>query len=467
MTLNELLLMRHEWMLLLTILIMLGGEITMDSNQRKNIHLLAIGTMGIVTVTGFLPIRYGSLFGGMYITDPMRILMKNLLYSGLFIIFMQSTTWLNHDAMKNRTSEFYLLLLSSVLGASYLISSGHFLMFYLSLELLTLPVAALAAFVHYQENSAEAGIKLILSSGFASAILLMGIAFIYGSAGTLYFHHLVLSGSANAMLGFAFLLSGLAFKISLVPFHLWTADVYEGSPTPVTAYLSVISKGAAVFALALVAGELFKSIEVQWSYVMYALAILTMTIGNLFALRQQNIKRFLAFSSIAQAGFIMLGIVRVDELGITSVLYFFLVYIFSNLAAFGVVIAVERVAGRYNIADYNGFYSTNPSLSLVMMLAMFSLAGIPPLAGFFGKFFLFMSAAQHGYYVLLGIAVLNAVIALYYYLLVVRAMFIAQNDHPVPSVTTSLPMKVALAICTTGIMFTGFFGNVFEWMRKM
>jgi NADH-quinone oxidoreductase subunit N len=358
-------------------------------------------------------------------------------------------------------------MLSSLIGVSYMISSGHFLMFYLGLELTTIPIAALAAYEQFKSKSAEAGIKLILSSAFSSAILLFGISVLFGAIGNLYFNAFVSGDSMINVLGFIFFFSGLAFKISIVPFHLWTADVYEGSPTSVTSYLSVISKGSAVFILVIVLTTLFRVIQPMWQEVLYATSILTMTIGNLFAIRQQNVKRFLAFSSIAQAGFIMLGIVGGTALGMATVIYFVLVYVFSNLAAFGVVQAVEQASGKVTVDDYNGLYKTNPKLSLVMMLALFSLAGIPPLAGFFGKFFLFTAVAESGFYVLLGVAVLNTVISLYYYLLVIKAMFINSSDTPVIAFTSDGAMRISLVACSAGILVIGFYSPVFAYIKEL
>jgi len=467
MSLNELMIMRHEWALVAVALILLIAEIGMDETRKQNIKLFACVLMALVTLLGFLPADTGTLFGNMYVTDPMRILMKNILNVGVLIIFLQSFSWLKQPNYQDRITEFYLLMLASLIGVSYMISSGHFLMFYLGLELTTIPIAALAAYEQFKSKSAEAGIKLILSSAFSSAILLFGISVLFAANENLYFNSFESSDSMINVLGFIFFFSGLAFKISIVPFHLWTADVYEGSPTSVTSYLSVISKGSAVFILVIVLTTLFRVIQPMWQEVLYATSILTMTIGNLFAIRQQNLKRFLAFSSIAQAGFIMLGIVGGTTLGMATVIYFVLVYVFSNLAAFGVVQAVEQASGKIKIDDYNGFYKTNPRLSLVMMLALFSLAGIPPLAGFFGKFFLFTAVAESGFYVLLGVAVLNTVISLYYYLLVVKAMFINNSDTPVTAFTSDMAMRISLVVCSVGILIIGFYSPVFEYIKEL
>ncbi len=459
--------MRHEWALVAVVLVLLVFEIALPDDGKKKINIIAALLVTTVTIIGFLPAEQGTLFGGMYITDPLRLLMKNILNIGVVLIFLQSVHWLRQDLYQDRSSEFYMLILASLIGVNYMISSGHFLMFYLGIELTTIPIAALASYEQYKSKSAEAGIKLILSSAFSSAILLFGLSVIYADTGSLYFEGFQFSNSLINVLGFIFFFSGLAFKISIVPFHLWTADVYEGSPTNVTSYLSVISKGSAIFILVIVLFTLFNSIQLLWQDVLYATSILTMTIGNLFAIRQQNLKRFLAFSSIAQAGFIMLGVINASALGMATVIYFMVVYVFSNLAAFGVIQTVGHASGKVTIDDYNGLYKTNPQLSLVMMLALFSLAGIPPLAGFFGKFFLFTAVAESGFYVLLMIAVLNTVISLYYYLLVVKAMFINTNEHPIASFKSDYAMRISLVICVVGILVTGLYSPVFEYIKNL
>jgi NADH-quinone oxidoreductase subunit N len=351
----------------------------------------------------------------------------------------------------------------------FMISSGDFLMFYLGLELATIPIAALAAYTHHQSKSAEAGIKLILSSALSSGILLFGVSLIYGSTGSIYFDTIakLYANTPMQVLAFIFFFTGMAFKLSLVPFHLWTADVYEGAPINVTSYLSVISKGAAAFILVILMFTVFNTILPIYNNILYLIAVLTMTIGNLFALRQKNMKRFLAFSSISQAGFILLGILGGNIMGMTAVVYFILVYIFSNLGAFGVVSAISTVTGKETMDDYNGLYGTNPKLSLLMMLSLFSLAGIPPVAGFFGKFFLFASAASAGYYWLVFIAVLNATVSLYYYLLVVKAMFINKNDTPLSYFKSDLATRAGLVLSALGIFVLGFWSQIYEIINSL
>ncbi|MBL7137920.1 MAG: NADH-quinone oxidoreductase subunit N [Bacteroidales bacterium] len=460
--------MRHELLLVLITVILLLVEIFLPADRKRKIILPALILFGAVMILGFIPGPTGSLFGGMYVTTPLTLMMKNIITIGVFIVFLQSVDWLKKEENKEKISEYFLLLLSTLIGMEYMLSSGDFLMFYLGLELATIPLAALAAFERFKEKSAEAGVKLIFISALSSGILLYGLSMIYGTVGTLYFDEVVngINGAPLQILAFIFFFAGMAFKISIVPFHLWTADVYEGAPVNITSYLSVISKGAAVMIFTILLFTVFSKITIMWKDVIYVTSILTMTIGNLFALRQQNLKRFLAFSSIAQAGFIFLGIIGQSQLGMTTVIYFVLVYIFSNLGAFGVVAVISNRTGKENIDDYDGLYRTNPKLSLTMMLALFSLAGIPPVAGFFGKFFLFTAAAQQGLYILVLIAVLNTIIALYYYLLVVKAMFLNRSDKPIEYFKSDGYSRLGLAICVAGLVIIGIYSPVYEFINQ-
>jgi NADH-quinone oxidoreductase subunit N len=461
--------MRHELLLIASALLVLIAEIFIHPDKRRYLTLFSVVLFGVITIVGFLPSPTGSLFGDMYINTSTRLLMKNILNIGAFLVFLQSVSWLKKEENSEKISEYFLLLNSTLIGMNFMISAGHFLMFYIGIELATIPIAALAAFDRYKNSSAEAGIKLILSSALSSGILLYGLSMIYGTTGTFYFNEIAASFVSNNLqiLGFIFFFAGMAFKISIVPFHLWTADVYEGAPVNITSYLSVISKGAAIFILIIILFTVFPVIIATWQKTIYVTSILTMTIGNLFAIRQQNLKRFLAFSSISQAGYILLGLIGGNQLGMASVIYYVLVYIFSNLGAFGVVIAVSNATGKENIDDYNGLYHTNPKLSLIMTLALFSLAGIPPVAGFFGKFFLFTAAAQKGYYLLVLIAVLNTIISLFYYLLVVKAMFINKGESPIEKFRSDFPTRFALGICVGGIIVTGFASIIFEVIKDL
>ncbi|PJB12882.1 MAG: NADH-quinone oxidoreductase subunit N [Flavobacteriales bacterium CG_4_9_14_3_um_filter_40_17] len=470
MTLDSFSFMRHEILLLAVIILLLIAEIFIPKNKKSNIVHLVVLLFGVHTVVGIFPMGEESLFGGMFRTNNLIHFFKNVLNIGVFILLLQSTDWIQEKIFsQNRGTEFFLLLFSSLLGMYFMISAGDFLMFYIGLELSTLPVAALTAYETSKRISSEAGIKFILSAGLASGTALFGITLLYASSGSIYFDDIMqLIASDNlTILAFILFFTGLAFKISLVPFHFWTADVYEGAPISVASYLSVISKGSAVFILMIMLFTVLKPLMHIWENLLYLIALATMFMGNLFALRQQNMKRFLAYSSIAQAGFILLGMVTGTQLGTATVVYFVMIYIFSNLAAFGVVQAISLKTGRENMNDYEGLYRTNPNLSLVMMLALFSLAGIPPVAGFFGKFFLFTAAASKGYYLLVFIAVVNVTISLYYYLLVVRAMFIRTNESAIPYFKNKIYMRLGLIIAAAGILVLGLYSPLYDYIYEL
>ncbi|AKQ45150.1 NADH-quinone oxidoreductase subunit N [Rufibacter radiotolerans] len=467
---SSLLLMRQEVLLLGIALLLVIAEIFIPSHRKSSTVHLAILLFGVHTALGFLPIAEDSLFGGMFRTNSLIHFFKNVLNIGVLVLLLQSADWLQEKIVKqNRGTEFFILLFFSLLGMYFMISAGDFLMFYIGLELSTLPVAALASYELMKRSSSEAGIKLILSAALASGVSLFGISMLYATTGSIYFNDVaqVITTAHLSVLGFVLFFAGLAFKISLVPFHFWTADVYEGAPISVASYLSAISKGAAAFILMILLFTVLKPLMPVWENLIYVVALATMFLGNLFALRQQNMKRFLAFSSISQAGFILLGLITGTQLGTATVVYFVMIYIFSNLAAFGVVQAISLQTGKENMDDYNGLYRTNPKLSLVMMLALFSLAGIPPVAGFFGKFFLFTAAASEGYYLLVFLAVVNVTISLFYYLLVVRAMFLRKSDNPIPLFQNKIYMRLGLTITVIGILVLGLYSPLYDYIFEL
>ena len=409
-------------------------------------------------------------FGGMYQTNSSISVIKSILALGAFIVLIQSHTWLVRKDTSFKEGEFYLLLISTLLGMNMMVSANHFLLFFLGLEMASVPMACLVAFDKYRHHSAEAGAKFILTATFSSGVMLYGISFLYGATGTLYFNDMqtLLHATPLTIMGLVFFFSGLGFKISLVPFHFWTADSYQGAPTTVTGYLSVVSKGAASFALLTILMKVFSNMIEQWQYMLYIVIVLSITIANLFAIRQTELKRFMAFSSISQAGYIMLAVVANNSLGIAALSYYVLIYVVANMAVFTIIgIIEEHNNGTTEMESYNGLYSTNPKLSLIMTLALFSLGGIPPFAGMFSKFFVFMSAVEQGNtlsYAIVFIALINTVVSLYYYLLIVKAMYINKNDKALPTFKSDVNTKVALTICTAGILLLGVCSFVFEYI---
>lgn len=423
------------------------------------------------------PIETHTVFGGMYIATPAIGVIKTILAFGTLIVLIQSKEWLSRPDTAFKEGEFYLLVIATLLGMNMMVSANHFLLFFLGLEMASVPMACLVAFDKYRHDSAEAGAKFILTATFSSGVMLYGISFIYGAVGTLYFEDIAtqLTATPFTILGMVFFFSGLGFKISLVPFHFWTADSYQGAPTTVTGYLSVVSKGAAAFALCTILMKVFAPMVLYWQYLLYIVIVLSITVANLFAIRQTNLKRFMAFSSISQAGYIVLAIVGNSALSVTALSFYVLIYVVANMAVFTIISAVEEHNnGTVMMDSYNGFYQTNPKLAFLMTLALFSLGGIPPFAGMFSKFFIFMAAVQDAdlstsvgawAYIVLFIALINTVISLYYYLLIVKAMYIKKSDNPLPTFKSHTNTKLALAVCTAGVVLFGVCYMVFDWIH--
>ncbi len=463
-------LMRNEILLVIAVLALILVDLFTPKAKKKFVIHTANVLFFLFMLWSFVPLPEGTLFGGSFVSKPLIGFFKAVMNVGVMLIMLQAVEWVRKELIpQGFASEFYVLLWSSLLGLDYLISSGDFLMFYLGLELSALPVAALAAFEFYRKRSAEAAVKYVLLAAMSSAIMLFGISLIYATSGSIYFDDILHVNQMPLLelVGFVMMVSGVAFKISLVPFHFWTADVYEGAPTVVSNYLSVISKGAAVFILMTLLFVPLRRYEGTWTLMLWILAVLTMFVGNFFALRQQNMKRFLAFSSVAQAGFILLGVIGGNAMAVKTVIYFLLIYIFSNVAAFGVVHVIAMHSGKENIDDYTGLYRTNPRLSLLLMLALFSLAGIPPVAGFFGKFFLYATAAHKGYYWLVFIAVVNVTISLYYYLLPVRAAFLRRSENPIPYFRSDIYSKLGFAVLAAGLIVIGLYSPLYEYIAQL
>ena len=447
---------------------------TAKTEERRWFNPLASVLLLLNTFVCLLPMEAQTAFGGMYVTSSAVNVMKAILSMGTFIVVLQSRVW---AAKGGKEGEFYMLIVSTLLGMFAMMSAGNFLMFFLGLEMASVPLACAVAFDMYRKNSAEAAAKFILTATFSSGVMIYGISFLYGEFGTLYFADVAAKMQATPLtiMGLVFFFSGLGFKISLVPFHFWTADTYQGAPTTVTGYLSVISKGAAAFTLLSILFHVFGGIRVYWHVLLMIVVVLSITMANLFAVRQGELKRFMAFSSISQAGYIMLAAIGNDwENSVTALSYYVLIYVVANMAVFTIISVVEQNnGGKTNISDYNGFYRTNPRLSFLMTLAMFSLGGIPPFAGMFSKFFVFMSGVNGAdinttmgawAYAVVFIALVNTVVSLYYYLKIVKAMYIVRTDNPLPAFRSDCNTKFALAVCMAGILLFGVCSFVYEWI---
>jgi NADH-quinone oxidoreductase subunit N len=472
---SQFLYMREELSLVAVLVILFLADLFMSPDAHKQGGRPVLNTMlpvvllAIHTVINFVPGTAGDAFGGMYHYVPMHTVIKSVLNVATLIVFLMAHEWMKREDTSFKQGEFYVLTLSTLLGMYFMISAGHFLMFFIGLETASVPMACLVAFDKYRHNSAEAGAKYILTALFSSALLLFGLSMIYGSTGTLYFDDLParIGGNPLQIMAFVFFFTGMGFKLSLVPFHLWTADVYEGAPSAVTAYLSVVSKGSAAFVLFTILIKVFAPMIHDWQEVLYWVTIASITLANIFAVRQQNLKRLMAFSSISQAGYIMLGVIGGSAQGMTALVYYVLVYAVANLGVFAVITIVALRSQKFTLADYAGLYRTNPKIAVLMTFSLFSLAGIPPFAGFFSKFFIFSAAFHSGFHLLVFIALVNTVISLYYYLLIVKAMFITPSDSPIPTFRSDTSTRIGLALCTIGIIGLGLAGFVYGAIDKL
>lgn len=460
-------LMTPELIIAITAFAILIADLFLPEKQK---HILApLALLGTLTALGYLMFNIhqsGEMFGGRFVVDSMTSWFKIIfLLGGAFTIAL---TWASKKNEKvSSIGEFLTILLFTQVGMMFLISAREIITLYLSLELSTIPLFALVAWKRNDQFSAEAGLKYVVYGALASSLLLYGFGLLYGSTGHLELalikENLVFTPAVY--LAVALIIGGIGFKLTLFPFHMWAADVYQGAPTPITAYLSVASKGAGLAFMFQIFYSIFGEYIIDWQMFLAILATATMTLGNLVAIVQKNIKRFMAFSSISQAGYLVMGFIGPFPEGPPTMIFYLLLFAFTNMAAFGVIIFFSDATGKTEIEDYKGLSITNPVIALTMALALFGLAGIPPLAGFVGKFFLFNIAAKAGLYWLVAVAAINSTISLYYYLRIVRAMYIEAPDANAQRLPVSPIMKVTLLVATLGVVFLGvipFFYNIIE-----
>ena len=439
----------------------------LKEDKKRNLGYISLLGILITIILLFFSIQ-GEMFGKVYSSDSLSQFFKLVFLLSSFLAISVSVDFVaKFRAFKG---EFFALILVSTVGMMLLSSARELIFLYVSLELVTIPLFVLSAYLKSDAKSAEAGLKYMLLGAISSAILLYGISLIYGISGTTY----LLGIKTNLMvdylqigpigpglfLSFIFFIAGFGFKLALVPFHMWAPDVYEGAPTPITAFLSVGSKAAGLVAFLRVFFGSFLIYNPDWVTIVVVLAALSMIIGNIIALLQTNIKRMLAYSSIAQVGYILVGLVAISERGVSSVAFYTLAYLFANLGAFVVAIAFELQTDSSEIKDYAGLSQSSPYLSLFMMIFLLSLVGIPPLAGFVGKYFLFASAIEKNLIWLVVIAVLTSVISLYYYMGVLREMYFRKKENA-EKIFLPFGIKLALLICIIGVILVGLFPNPF------
>lgn len=476
MNYSHFLAMHEECSLLLVALFVFVLDLFVSSNdvdKPKRPITLWCAIVAMLAQTIFVaintPIEPLSSFSGMYTTYPITSALKIVLNCGLILTLLMAIKWLKTSTCRVKQGEFCTLLIFTLLGMYFMVSSGHLMVFFIGLELASIPMAALITFDKRRHQSAEAGVKYILMAMFSTALMLYGISLLYGSTGTLYFEHVhkYITGSYLQILALAFMIAGLGFKIALVPFHNWAPDVYQASPTPVTAYFSTVSKGAASFALFIIVWRIFYAMMEQWVDGAFWLILATITVGNLFALRQTNLKRLMAYSSISQAGYILLAIIGLNMLGVEALIYYCLVYVVANFAIFTLLHLAEEQAAATDLQHFDGFATRHPYLAIVMTLALFSLAGIPPFAGFFSKFFVFMAAFKAGHVLVVLIALLNTVVSLYYYLLIVKAIYINKSDANTFVLAIDWPTKAVLILTTIGVVGIGLYSPIYELIHAL
>ncbi len=438
--------------------------------------IVALGVL-LLALLGLIPSLGGThVVATMLTIDPFALFFKALIIIGIAIVILTAMPY-----MRNRTpytGEFYALLLIVGLAACLAVSANNLVLIYLSMEFLSITSYVLAGYLRQDRKSGEAAIKYFLYGATASAVMLYGMSLLYGATGTvdLVEVRLALEGKAPGELiwltvpAIILLLAGFGFKASLVPFHQWAPDTYEGAPTPVTAFLSTVSKATGFAILMRVFLVALGLVQMQWVALLVAVSVLTMTLGNLTALRQTNVKRLLAYSSIAQAGYILIGVAaaladpRRTFTGINGVLIYLFVYLFTNVGAFAVVIAIEAATGKVDLKDYAGLVHRAPWLASLLTIFLLSLAGIPPTGGFIGKFFVFGAAVQSQMWVLVAIAAVNSVIAAFYYLNVVRYMFFVPSEEDAGPIRVGLPLQAALAVAALVTLLLGILpGPLIAW----
>jgi NADH-quinone oxidoreductase subunit N len=465
-----------EILILILGILVLTVEPFWKEEQRRNVGWLTAGGLFAAMIISFLfgqPGEPTTTLGGMVRFDWLGFFFKMLF---MFAGAATALLFMDNEKVGHR-GEAYLLLLASLIGMNLMAVSSDLVMLYLAIETTSIPLYVLAGFMLGDARSTEAGFKYLLFGALTSTIMLYGFSLVFGFTGTTDIYQLAglfNAGSVSKLGAFgvlALILIGLGFKVSIVPFHFWAPDVYEGSPTPVAGFLSTASKAAGFAVLLRFFFPLFSGVDVKladnWSMVIAILATVTMTVGNLLALPQTNLKRLIAFSSVAHAGYAMIGVVALSQLGAASVVFYLAAYIATNLLAFGIIMAFSRVTGLEDLKDYSGMSRRNPALALMMLAAFLSLAGMPPFGGFVAKVFVFAAGIQAGYVWLVIVGILNSIIGVYYYLNAMKYVYLYrmpeqdEENHPIP---LTRPYVIALAVLALGVILIGtIFAPWFSW----
>lgn len=449
--------------------------ILLDLVVKQKVVLAIVSIVGLVVAGAFTlglwGIQPGSIFSGLVVIDNFALFFKLLFLGITFLVILASADYVSR--MEHFRGEYYALLLLSALGMMLMAATGDLITIYIALELTSISLYALVGFLK-DPKSSEASLKYLLLGAVASSVLLFGMALVFGFTGKTQLVQIasviqsagsppIALYSPGLILGMVMIIAGFCFKIAAVPFQMWVPDVYEGAPTPITAYLSVASKAAGFAMIVRVFYSAFglpQWLSMDWGIIFAVLAVISMTLGNIVAIPQTNIKRMLGYSSIAQAGYLMVGLATVgvsplaDILGRSGILFFLAAYSLANLAVFIAIIAITHKIGSDNIADFSGMIKRSPGLVLALSLGLISLIGMPPAAGFMAKFYIFTTAVNHGLLWLVIIAVINSVLSAYYYMRVVKTMWVGEPPS-LETVPSSPALKVALTISCIGVLFLG------------
>jgi NADH-quinone oxidoreductase subunit N len=422
-----------------------------------------VGWVALIGLLVVLALTFGAtdgllLFGGTYDEDGLSLFFKRLVVAAAALSVLGSLT-LDQRAFQRRSGEYYFALLTSLLGMMVLASARELILLFVAFELMSIPLFVLSGFLKRDTSASEAALKFFLVGTASSAVLLFGLSFVFGVTGTTDISAIpaaIAGGDALAMLGMGLLLAGLGFKIAAFPFHMWAPDTYEAASTPYVAWLSVAPKAAGFIVIIRLFIEGVGGAALVWLPAVAALAGITIVAGNLMAIPQQNIKRLLAYSGIAHIGYMLLGIAALSATGVGMVLFYLVAYLFGNMGAFFVVEVVSRAEQSDGIDAYRGLAQRSPLLALAMLLFLLSLGGIPFVAGFWAKLYVFLAAIDRGLYLLVFLGAVLTVVALYYYLLVARRMYIEPSERVEP-VPVPGPLAVAIGVCVLGVVGMGLY----------
>ena len=466
MTSSDLLLLLPELLLTCWLCLVLIVDFSFPRLPKEQLAYLSmvglaatLGSLIWFDVTGVT----GSLFAHMFVVDRMALFFKMFIVGSTILVILASMDYVHR--FKFFRGEYYFLVVMSALGMMFMASANDLLSLFITLEFSTFGFYVLVAYLREDPASNEAGIKFFILGVFAAGLLAYGISLVYGETGKLVFSDMKYAqATPGLIIGFLLIFAALGFKIGAVPFHSWIPDTYHGSPTPVTAFLSIAPKGAAFAILLRIFFVTLVTFKPTWVLLLVIVSILSMTYGNIVAIAQKNMKRLLAYSGIAQIGNILIGFAAGTKMGNDAILFYLLTYLFANLGAFAIVIAVGQAIGSEEIDDYSGLGRRSPFLAFSMLIFLLSLTGVPPLAGFIGKLYIFVAAIKEGLYTLITVGLVNIVISMYYYLIVVKKMYITEPRDPSP-ITVSGPIKAVLYVGLAGTLVIGIYPQPFiDWV---